>query len=111
MDEQFEKLKRVFVKQIKEDGYTKTTEDLKKHYEKLKRALKEARREITIEKRRIRSREYQRKYRTEHIEEMRAKSRVRSKTYYYEVQKNRRRKDSIKRLEERLKRLKESDEQ
>lgn len=110
MSEQFESLKCVFVKRIKEDGYTKTTEDLKKHCEKLKQALKEARFEVSVEKRRIHNREYQRKYRTKHIEELRAKNRDRGKAYYYEVQKKRRQKASIERLEAKLKELKEGEE-
>lgn len=61
-NEQFESLKRVFVKQIKENGYTKTTADFKKHCDKLKQALKDARYEVSVEKRRIHNREYQQKY-------------------------------------------------
>ena len=103
MDKQFESLKRAFAKQIKEHGYTKTTEDLKKHCEKLKQALKEARHEASVEKRRVSMRKYNRQHYARHVEEERA----RCKTYYYEVQKKQRQKDRIVRLEAKLKELKE----
>ena len=122
MNEQFESLKRAFAKQIKEHGYTKTTEDLKKHCEKLKQALREARHEYTIENRKARCKAYNRAYYTKHSAEINAKKvkarlswteeeweqhRSRCRAYYHEVQKKRRQKNRIEQLEAKLKTLKE----
>lgn len=122
MNEQFESLKRAFAKQIKEHGYTKTTEDLKKHYEKLKQALREARHEVALEN----QKKYERAYYTKHSAELNAKRqearlswteekkeqyRSKCRTYYHEVAKKRRQKDHIERLEAKLKELKECEDE